>query len=81
MLPEITGHVSITTTPDLSGHLYPGDMDRYTDGLDAVVDEASKAKIGLDRRGQILRMRCQVYDPVLRWRARRDSNPSAASDP
>jgi hypothetical protein len=27
MLPEILGHASITTTPDLNGHLYPGDMD------------------------------------------------------
>ncbi len=32
MLQEIMGHTSITTTLDLYGHLYPGDMDRYADG-------------------------------------------------
>jgi integrase len=34
MLQEIRGHASITTTLDLYGHLYPGDMDRYADRLD-----------------------------------------------
>lgn len=33
MLQEIMGHASITTTLDLYGHLYPGDMDRYADRL------------------------------------------------
>ena len=33
MLQEILGHASITTTLDLYGHLYPGDMDRYADRL------------------------------------------------
>ena len=28
------GHASITTTLDLYGHLYPGEMDRYADRLD-----------------------------------------------
>ena len=37
MLQEITGHASITTTLDLYGHLYPGDMDRYADRLDSAV--------------------------------------------
>jgi integrase len=33
----ILGHASITTTLDLYGHLYPGDMDKYADRLaDAV---------------------------------------------
>jgi integrase len=32
MLQEILGHASITTTLDLYGHLYPGDMDRYCVG-------------------------------------------------
>jgi integrase len=45
MLQEIMGHASITTTLDLYGHLYPGDMDRYADRLDSAADEASKAKI------------------------------------
>jgi integrase len=35
MLQEIMGHASITTTLDLYGHLYPGDMDRYADRLDS----------------------------------------------
>jgi hypothetical protein len=30
---EIMGHASITTTLDLYGHLYPGDMGRYADRL------------------------------------------------
>lgn len=33
MLQEIMGHASITTTLDLYGHLYPGEMDRYADQL------------------------------------------------
>ena len=35
MLQEIMGHASITTTLDLYGHLYPGEMDRYADRLDS----------------------------------------------
>jgi integrase len=45
MLQEIMGHASITTTLDLYGHLYPGDMDRYADRLDTAIGEASTAKI------------------------------------
>ena len=45
MLQEIMGHASITTTLDLYGHLYPGDMDRYPDRLDTAIEEASTAKI------------------------------------
>jgi integrase len=52
MLQEIMGHASITTTLDLYGHLYPGDMDRYADRLDSaandVANEAGKAKIRPD---------------------------------
>jgi hypothetical protein len=44
MLQEIMGHASITTTLDLYGHLYPGDMDRYADRLDSAAEEAGKAK-------------------------------------
>ncbi len=47
MLQEILGHASITTTLDLYGHLYPGDMDKYADRLDDAASEAtgsSKAK-------------------------------------
>ena len=40
MLQEIMGHASITTTLDLYGHLYPGEMDRYADRLDEAEDAA-----------------------------------------
>jgi integrase len=57
MLQEIMGHASITTTLDLYGHLYPGEMDRYADRLDSAAGDASKAKIrpddgGDDQRGE-----------------------------
>ena len=48
MLQEIMGHASITTTLDLYGHLYPGDMDRYVDRLDGAADEASKSQMRPD---------------------------------
>jgi integrase len=48
MLQEIMGHASITTTLDLYGHLYPGEMDRYADRLDSAAGDASKAKIRPD---------------------------------
>ena len=44
MLQEIMGHASITTTLDLYGNLYPGDMDRYADRLDSAAHEAGKAR-------------------------------------
>ena len=46
MLPEIMGYASITTTLDLHGHLYPGEMDRYADRLDdaAANDDAAKMR-------------------------------------
>lgn len=40
MLQEIMGHASITTTLDLYGHLYPGEMDRYADRLDEAAGNA-----------------------------------------
>lgn len=44
MLQAILGHASITTTLDLYGHLYPGDMDKYADRLDdAATDAATDA--------------------------------------
>jgi integrase len=52
MLQEIMGHASITTTLDLYGHLYPGDMDRYVDRLDAAANEASTAKIRPDENDE-----------------------------
>ena len=49
MLQEILGHANITTTLDPYGHLYPGDMDKYTDRLDdaatAAQEDTGTAKI------------------------------------
>ena len=46
------GHASITTTLDLYGHLYPGDMDRYADRLEGAADEASQANTARRDRGR-----------------------------
>jgi integrase len=43
MLQEIMGHASITTTLDLYGHLYPGEMDRYADRLNEAAGMADPA--------------------------------------
>ena len=48
MLQEIMGHASITTTLDLYGHLYPGDMDRYAARLDDAAAMADAAKMRPD---------------------------------
>jgi hypothetical protein len=48
MLQEIVGHASITTTLDLYGHLYPGEMDRYADRLGDAAEEADPANIRPD---------------------------------
>ena len=45
MLQEIMEHASITTTLDLYGHFYPGEMDRYADRLDSAAESAGPAKI------------------------------------
>ena len=45
MLQEIMGHASITTTLDLYGHLYPGEMDRYVTG-------------SMKRPGKVMRPKC-----------------------
>ena len=39
---------SITTTLDLYGHLYPGEMDRYTVRLDEAAGDADAAKMRPD---------------------------------
>ena len=52
MLQEVMGHASITTTLDLYGHFYPGDMDRYADRLDTAIEEASTAKIRPTETGE-----------------------------
>lgn len=44
MLQEILGHACITTTLDLYGHLYPGDMDKYADRLYDEAANTGKAK-------------------------------------
>ena len=48
MLQEILGHASITTTLDLYGHLYPGEMDRYADRLDGAATASDAAKMRPD---------------------------------
>jgi integrase len=48
MLQEIMGHASITTTLDLYGHLYPGEMDRYADRLDGAAGDADAARMRPD---------------------------------
>ena len=42
------GHASITTTLDLYGHLYPGEMDRYADRLDDAATASDAAKMRPD---------------------------------
>ena len=49
MLQEILGHASITTNLDLYGHLYPGEMDRYTARFDGAATMADAAKIRPDQ--------------------------------
>ena len=80
MLQVIMGHASITTTLDLYGHLYPGDMDRYADLLGEAAEAVDPAKSGqrIPAAGQT---RSGQRDDLGRvWRARRDSNPQP-SDP
>jgi integrase len=48
MLQEIMGHASITTTLDLYGHLYPGEMDRYAARLDDAAGMTDAAKMRPD---------------------------------
>ena len=48
MLQEIMGHASITTTLDLYGHLYPGEMDRYAGLLGDAAEDADPARIRPD---------------------------------
>jgi hypothetical protein len=50
MIPGMMGHASITTTLDLYGHLYPGDMDRYADRLSDAAELADPAKSGQVKR-------------------------------
>jgi hypothetical protein len=42
------GHASITTTLDLYGHLYLGNMDKYADRLDDAATGAGRARIRPD---------------------------------
>jgi len=81
MLQAILGHASITTTLDLYGHLYPGDMDKYADRLgDAAADATGKAKMGPNDAEDEGDTMDSSYDLGRLWRARRDSNPQP-SDP
>jgi hypothetical protein len=71
---------SITTTLDLYGHLYPGEMDRYTDPLDEAAGDADAPKCGQMRRMTLRARARNAADLERRWRARRDSNRQP-SDP
>lgn len=48
MLQEVIGHACITTTLDLYGYLYPGEMDRYADRLDGAAGDADAARMRPD---------------------------------
>jgi hypothetical protein len=50
MLQEIMGHASITTTLDLYGHLYPGEMDRYADRLNEAAEMSDPADDAAKKR-------------------------------
>jgi integrase len=52
MLQEIMGHASITTTLDLYGHLYPGEMDRYAARLDDAAGMTDAARRRRRQAGQ-----------------------------
>jgi integrase len=85
MLQKILGHASITTTLDLYGHLYPGDMDRYADRLDSAAWTVSPGPLIRPKSGQMTETIKRALsrhhsDLRRRWRARRDSNPQP-SDP
>ena len=80
MLQEIMGHASITTTLDLYGNLYPGEMDRYADRLDEAATEGDAAKMRPDDDDDASARVRDAADLGNRWRARRDSNPQP-SDP
>jgi len=80
ILQEILGHASITTTLDLYGHLYPGEMDRYADRLDEAATEGDAPKCGQTRTSTKPTRRSQDAELGKQWRARRDSNPQP-SDP
>jgi len=45
MIQSILGHASITTTLDLYGHLFPGDLGRYANLLGEAADEARAANL------------------------------------
>jgi hypothetical protein len=53
MLQDIMGHASITTTLDLYGHLYPGEMDRYAGLLGNAAENTDPAKIRPDDDGEL----------------------------
>ena len=69
------GHASITTTLDLYGHLYPGEMDRYADRLDDAAGITDAAKMRPDDEDASMTLRSQRLDLGRLWRARRESDP------
>jgi hypothetical protein len=75
MLQEILGHASITTTLDLCGHLYPGEMDRYAHASMTRPGRLMRPKCGQTTKTPTLVRRSQRIGLRRVWRARRDSNP------
>jgi hypothetical protein len=69
MLQEILGHASITTTLDLYGHLYPGDMDKYADRLGEAATE-----VGVDEG------KAEIRPGKRRRRPRRDMTGSSTCE-
>ena len=84
MLQEILCHASITTTLDLYGHLYPGEMDRYAARLmrrpGCLTRPTMRPECG-QMTTRLSRMRSDQRAYLRKHeRARRDSNPQP-SDP
>jgi len=71
MLQEITGHASITTTLDLYGHLYPGDMDRTQTALTVPPTKPIRPKSDQMGRIRMRTVRGQARDLGIYWRAQR----------
>ena len=76
MLQEIMGHASITTTLDLHGHMYPGEIDRYADRLDEIATDSEAAKCGQPTPMTRKIGKGQRAELGFRWRARRAWNPN-----
>jgi hypothetical protein len=71
MLQAILGHASITTTLDLYGHLYPGEMDKYATASTMRPRRPVRPKSGQKTRKTTRKSHDRaVYQRKL-WRTRR----------